>query len=741
MSGEYQDPVSGIPNELLSFIVNYFFPTKHRHFLRFGAAYKHNAHYIIATDVANSVESIHSGSGPEYLMLPIIIPKYDHLTKESELTPDHDVMDETPGTRSIYNSITLELDEDHPVFCWIKHELSISEEHNEFVKGPYLNSKTIMDDYRKQTLRNRKLDERNWETVKKDSKFSPALGLKFVEVNHRSRRLYKYSDHVKCVRVPYEKEEFLQRLKSNKWPLNSISFQELERLLKERVYAVPKPDPNDHKNGNLRWRLSFSVIEVELARSLNEIQRRCYRVLKALIKFDVNEGLQEDRKFPSYFLKTLFFWFCENSSKESWTAQNLGKLWLRFLDSVIESLENNEIPHYFVPSYNLLEDKTQNAINCWKGKLNGIRRTPLEAFRKFWSKYIVDDDTELWGFELSMQLDILNLLYTQLNEITSMTNCSLFYTMYNQWKVYIREASHYRLELGRHIFTYLLSIYALSDFLQFVELQKVDRDFYEMLGLSIAKRDEELIWINLILVQQNPEKKSFTMTCLAEVTHHIALKYGNYSQHCDFTAETAQKFYLIACSSKKTSKYDSRAENSMKYVKYANFLCVEGHYEHAVEVLMIVCQKFPTYNDIYFSRVTSEVLDICLRLELVFQDEFCHSQRLVAYHLLTSCYIHARVLAEVCVPEYVEDGTWDKPKPDLSHMNTCEHHITVKKVLLAFQYIVSGRLMEAFECFVKLPDLNLEEYKFFPYNFEYTVMLFILARLISDKSSKTVNGT
>ena len=126
------------------------------------------------------------------------------------------------------------------------------------------------------------------------------------------------------------------------------SVTDLDELLTEHVYAVPKPYKNS-ETGDLRWRLSFSVIEVKLAPSLTEIQRRCYRVLKALIKFNVNEEyLKENEKFSSYYLKTLMFWICEQTFEDSWKIPNLGRHWLTLLENIIESLEKRKLPHYFV---------------------------------------------------------------------------------------------------------------------------------------------------------------------------------------------------------------------------------------------------------------------------------------------------------------------------------------------------------------------------------------------------------
>ena len=276
--------------------------------------------------------------------------------------------------------------------------------------------------------------------------------------------VYHETDHVFCIPVPVRcqhafKHTFLQRLNKHKWPMNAVS--DLENLFREHLYIIPKPDPHNKKEGDLRWRLSFSVIEVELARSLTEIHRRCYRVIKAMIKFDVNKGLPEDTdKYPSYYLKTTMFWLIENNPKDSWTIQNLGGQWLTLLDKVIESLEKKHLPHYFVPSHNLLCDKPPSAISCWKERLKQIRQKPLEAFRKFLAKYKI-----IGSLEDSTMGNALNKVLDKLNNISC-----LFAETADCLRQQVQKVQNYlyEIKIATDLQTiYFLSSYNLSDLMKF----------------------------------------------------------------------------------------------------------------------------------------------------------------------------------------------------------------------------------------------------------------------------------
>ena len=101
------------------------------------------------------------------------------------------------------------------------------------------------------------------------------------------------------------------------------------------------------------------------------------------------------------------FWFCETTTKDSWKIQWLGIL--KLLDSVIESLEKNELFMYFIPTYNLLKDKDSGSISVWKERLRKIREDPLETFIKFWSAYDVGTlRSENWGYCFNKCLIKLN---------------------------------------------------------------------------------------------------------------------------------------------------------------------------------------------------------------------------------------------------------------------------------------------------------------------------------------------
>ena len=715
MSESRFDPVSGIPEDVLSLVVYSFFPTSHRHFTSSKCSYKLNAPFIVKTEIA---EFIDIGSKPEYLWLPLFIDKEGHEFAEGMLGSHRDTMVDFGWFESIYNFISLEM-ENRPVFCRIK--LNIPDGFPVDLlgrKGSYLSSEILNKESRNAfstTITQSAYTRRINPTYQEDQDFLgiPAFATLYYDES-RIGSIYIRNDFVFCLPVSCSEEiekNFLRRVKKSSWPWNHL--KDLDKIFSERVYVVPKPYEHS-ETGDLRWRLSFSVLEVQLARSLTEIQRRCFRVMKAIIKFDINENLSEKEKYPSYFLKTTMFWFCEKTTEDAWKIENLGSRWLNLLEQCIENLEKKKLPHYFVPAYNLLDDKPPNTMKKWLKRFREIRQKPFEAFSKFWSKYAIYEMNGIWGFELSAILEHLNLIYSQ---VTDPSNFKSGYLRYVQLQQYNTEAKICAACLRVFIAKYQLTQYSLVDFLKFVKHYPETQSWVDN---PHRLSQVELIWSyysRLLVMSSESDEIPDWLTSLAEVTHHMVLKDGdNVPDRGLFNKETSERFHLMACSVRAPQN-----RNSGKFVKYANYLRVEKRYEDAVNVLMFVCQTPPSTHYCYFNSITSEVLDVCLKLELALQDEIGHSQKYIAYHFLTCCYIQAGVLAEVCIPEDIYSN--------IRSMASHEPFLAVKKILLGFQYILCGQMLEALFWFNSISDMELAHDNL-PKDIKYVAMMYIVARIV-----------
>ena len=447
------------------------------------------------------------------------------------------------------------------------------------------------------------------------------------------------------------------------------------------------------------------------------------------------------------------FWLMEKTTKDSWTIHNLGRQWLTLLDKVIESLEKRNLPHYFVPSYNLLCDKPPSAINCWKKRLKQIRKKPLKAFTKFISKYELVDNQETYNGR--SDLNELDKILSPIADIKANSGRGKFDDMYLKL-ARLQELVKHKVEILKSTIwlkitcsNYLLFSYNLGDFLQ---LQKVI-PVIQMSQFKNAQSDEQLIWKNyqyLFTVLSRDLKKThiripflydYHCRCWsfsAELIHHMFLKYKDEVPYKDlrlFSTRTAERFHLIACACFQRTEEEYF---SHQYVRYMNYLRVQKQYEDSVRMSILHCTRYPYAKYCYFSRHTSEVLNISIRLQMAMQDESCFSPAFLSFHFLTCCYMEAGVLAEVCFPEGNENPLTGSILIRINEVHSKEEYIRSvhkttgkKKILLGYQFLLSGDLKRAYHCFASVTENEiLNEYRL-PFGIKNTAMLYLTARLIS----------
>ena len=153
----------------------------------------------------------------------------------------------------------------------------------------------------------------------------------------------------------------------------------------------------------------------------------------------------------------------------------------------------------------------------------------------------------------------------------------------------------------------------------------------------------------------------------------------------------------------------------------------------AVQILINICHKGFSGEDCYISKVTSEVLDVWSKLELVLSPELHYSQERTAYHLLTCCYAEAGILAEVHIPNYFEKEQFRKKKiPKDYAIFQGEYFLPVNQVTLGCQLLLAGNLQQAFQCFAHVKEEQLQNASYLTKNMKYPAMMYILARYYTE---------
>ncbi|CAF2390358.1 unnamed protein product [Rotaria sp. Silwood2] len=161
-------------------------------------------------------------------------------------------------------------------------------------------------------------------------------------------------DHVtslKCIHWPTSARHWINRVRISNWPEQNL----INSIIKFGCHLVPIPHLlSTSKIQSIEWRLSFSICELLLAKTLSYYQRKCYLIVKALFDVHIKQDLELSKLICSYYLKTILFWLCESIEKEQWTYETLYDRFIEFINYIIVCFEKKRLKHYFIPEMNLI---------------------------------------------------------------------------------------------------------------------------------------------------------------------------------------------------------------------------------------------------------------------------------------------------------------------------------------------------------------------------------------------------
>ena len=150
---------------------------------------------------------------------------------------------------------------------------------------------------------------------------------------------------IRCDGWPHCAWEWL--LRDRLWPDKIL----VQRICQEGFHIVPKSSPE----GN--FRLSFSNAETTLIENFTPLQHKVIRAFKAVIKYHQSNWSHNIKDIIcTYHLKTIAFWHIEKTTQDSWTEDNVVSHLLSLIEEFAQALRKRNLPMYFLPKYNLLEN-------------------------------------------------------------------------------------------------------------------------------------------------------------------------------------------------------------------------------------------------------------------------------------------------------------------------------------------------------------------------------------------------
>ncbi|XP_050171350.1 cyclic GMP-AMP synthase [Myiozetetes cayanensis] len=133
------------------------------------------------------------------------------------------------------------------------------------------------------------------------------------------------------------------------------------------LYLVAKQNKREKVLKGNTWRLSFSHIEKRMmenhghSRTCCEshgskcCRKGCLKLLKYLLEQLKMQYPKELEKFCSYHVKTALFHSCVMWPNDTdWILEDLDHCFQKCLEYFMECLQKSQLPHFFIPKYNLL---------------------------------------------------------------------------------------------------------------------------------------------------------------------------------------------------------------------------------------------------------------------------------------------------------------------------------------------------------------------------------------------------
>ncbi|XP_052082271.1 uncharacterized protein LOC127719945 [Mytilus californianus] len=256
---------------------------------------------------------------------------------------------------------------------------------------------------------------------------------------------------------PKSADEWLSRKRRYPWPPTNIT-----KLVYDGCFLVPTGSSYESET---IWRLSFVQIEKEMVWAWSAIQYKCFMLLK-LIKRSIIQPAIPD-VISSYQLKTIMFWVSEETDPMFWKTNNIRECFTRCFEFLLEYVQKENCPHYFVRTNNL-----------FRGKLNRSLKEELicllfRILQNFWtevfkipslrevSENLEEGEIERYGDVLTATMrhpellkEIMNLYFSVIISFaTSAMKPAFKFLRKNDIDVAIKRHHEYRLLIARFSLT------------------------------------------------------------------------------------------------------------------------------------------------------------------------------------------------------------------------------------------------------------------------------------------------
>ena len=192
-------------------------------------------------------------------------------------------------------------------------------------------------------------------------------------------------------------------------------------LLRCRCHIVPKSCHTDHNAHTKCWFVTFSCMERELMKNMDEHHKKCYKILKSLMSSEVTMG-GKCMNLSSYTLKTAFLFHVYGETR-CLNSRTLSACICDVLDYLSSNLYQTRMPCFFARD-----------MNTW----GNILETP-------WFVWEISETLRKSGCEF--ELCWIKLMYKYVNFLKSLISDNT--TVHSRdWDTFIRKCQYFKSGVG-----------------------------------------------------------------------------------------------------------------------------------------------------------------------------------------------------------------------------------------------------------------------------------------------------
>ena len=186
--------------------------------------------------------------------------------------------------------------------------------------------------------------------------------------------------------------------------------------IEKSQYFVPKSsDPVHDPFSSLLWRQSFSLDEKALLKHMDKDDNGCRHELLRIAKSIVKWQRTSLGPLESYHVKSAFVHYI-TKNRDDWDSRNsrfLGKHFLGFLRELQSFLEKGNLPIYWLPEVNLLEEINPVGLKNMANRLKRILNSAEAEIDSILSSRIhlecLIDEDEIFNLHYTSHLDMPQL--------------------------------------------------------------------------------------------------------------------------------------------------------------------------------------------------------------------------------------------------------------------------------------------------------------------------------------------